>query len=159
MRTIGFTPHDHRACIASGLAAVERACRDEGLRLTPARRRVMEILLAGHRARGAYDILEQLRAAGMSAQPPVAYRALDFLTRHGFAHRIERLNAFVACACPGRSHAPVFLICRRCDAVAETMAAPVQDRLDRAAEAEGFAVESASLEAEGLCPACREDRP
>jgi hypothetical protein len=60
---------------------------------------------AEHRALGAYAVLDQLREAGFGSQPPVAYRALDFLVAHGFAHKIERLNAFVACAHPGESHA------------------------------------------------------
>jgi Fur family zinc uptake transcriptional regulator len=41
--------------------------------------KTLEILLQDHRALGAYDILDRLRAAGFGSQPPVAYRALDFL--------------------------------------------------------------------------------
>ena len=68
---------------------------------------------------GAYELLDVLRAEGLAAQPPTVYRALDFLVGHGFAHKIERLNAFVACAAPGERHAPAFLICTGCGAVAE----------------------------------------
>ena len=50
---------------------------------------------------------------GFNSQPPVAYRALDFLVENGFVHKIERLNAFVACALPGTVHSPAFMICRR----------------------------------------------
>jgi Fur family zinc uptake transcriptional regulator len=50
---------------------------------------------------GAYEVLDGLREAGFGSQPPVAYRALDFLVANGFAHKIERLNAFIACAHPG----------------------------------------------------------
>jgi Fur family zinc uptake transcriptional regulator len=82
----------------------DRRCAAEGLRLTPVRRKALELLLKEHRALGAYAILDRLRAAGFGSQPPVAYRALDFLTQHGFAHKIERLNAFIACAHPGESH-------------------------------------------------------
>ena len=102
---------------------------------------------------GAYDILELLNADGARAQPPVAYRALDFLTRNGFAHRIERLNAFVACAAPDETHTPAFLICRSCDTVAETR--PETAPMDGAAARAGFAIESRVIEAEGICPRCR----
>ncbi len=47
--------------------------------MTPVRRRVLEILLEKHRAMGAYDVLDRLAAEGFGNQPPVAYRALDFL--------------------------------------------------------------------------------
>ena len=41
--------------------------------------------------------VDRLAAEGFGHQPPVAYRALAFLTEHGLAHRIRRLNAFAAC--------------------------------------------------------------
>jgi hypothetical protein len=61
-----------------------------GVRLTPVRRRVLEILLEEHKAMGAYDVLTRLAAEGFGNQPPVAYRALEFLEDQGFAHRIRR---------------------------------------------------------------------
>lgn len=150
----GFETHDHGDCIARGLAQAESACAAQGLRLTPARRRVLEILLEEHRAMGAYEILDRLRAEGRGAQPPVAYRALEFLTTHGFAHRIERLNAFVACTHTQDRHAPAFLICRACDRVTEAEVAPTAGELGRAAQAAGFTIERTVREAVGLCPAC-----
>jgi len=153
-RTVGFAPHDHGACVSAAVAEVEARCAAEGLRLTPVRRKVLEILLGEHRALGAYAILDLLREAGFGSQPPVAYRALDFLTAHGFVHRIERLNAFVACAHPGQAHAPAFMICRKCNAVAEAQAAPEETGLGAAADAAGFRIERAIVEAEGICPLC-----
>ena len=157
--TLGFTSHDHRGCIADALQAAEAHCAAARLQLTPTRRRVLEILLQRHTALGAYAILDVLRAEGLAAQPPIAYRALDFLVQHGFAHRIERLNAFVACARPGEAHAPAFLICRACDAVAEAAAPPAAGPLGRAAREAGFRIEGAVVEAEGLCPACQAPAP
>lgn len=154
MTALGFERHDHTTCIAGGLGAVERHCARHKLQLTPVRRRVLEILLQEHRALGAYDILDILRDDDLGSQPPVAYRALDFLVRHGFAHKIERLNAFVACARPGEDHTPAFLICRGCDAVAEARADPASGMLGRAARESGFRLEQAVVEAVGLCPRC-----
>ena len=115
----GFAKHDHGVCKRSAIAAAEVACAARGAQFTPVRRRVLEILLEAHAAMGAYDVLERLAAEGLGSKPPVAYRALAFLTEQGFAHRIERLNAFVACAHPGAVHDPAFMICRGCGAVAE----------------------------------------
>ena len=156
MDTIGFDRHDHSACRTGGLEAVEAQCAAQGLNLTPVRRRVLEILLEEHRAVGAYDILDRLRAEGHGAQPPVAYRALDFLTAHGFAHKIERLNAFTACTHPGENHAPVFLICRVCKSVAEGVAEPARGNLGRVAAETGFKIERTVTEAEGICPNCQQ---
>jgi len=147
---IGFTSHDHATCIASALDVVQAECAEKRLQFTPVRRRVLEILLESHAALGAYDVLERLAAEGLGSKPPVAYRALNFLVENGFAHRVERLNAFVACGHPGEPHAPAFLICRACGQVAEAEASsPIEG-------ASGFAVETTVVEAEGLCPACQD---
>ena len=160
MDPIGFEHHDHTACITSGVAAVDEQCRQNGLQLTPVRRRVLEILLHQHCAIGAYDILDKLREEGLGSQPPVAYRALDFLVKNGFAHKIEKLNAFTACTCPGEDHSPAFLICRVCGSVAEALANPDKGRLARTAQDAGFTIERIVVEAEGVCPnCCAKDTP
>lgn len=156
---VGFKPHDHASCVADALEAAEARCAQEGLRFTPVRRKVLEILLQEHRALGAYAILDLLRDAGFGSQPPVAYRALDFLSEHGFVHKIERLNAFVACMHPGARHTPAFMICRKCDAVAEAQSTPSKGALAAAAKAAGFQIERTVVEAEGVCPACAESGP
>ncbi|MRX51024.1 transcriptional repressor [Paracoccus sp. S-4012] len=137
------------------LMDAEAHCRARGLQLTPIRRRVLEILLEEGRALGAYEILDRLRAEGQKSQPPVAYRALDFLMRHGFVHRVETLNAFVACSHGGTGHAPAFLICRTCRRVIETPTETRGGTLEQAAAGAGFSIESAVREAEGLCADCR----
>ncbi|MDX8352558.1 Fur family transcriptional regulator [Cognatiyoonia sp. IB215182] len=151
---LGFHEHDHDICVSEALAEAEKRCAEQGLRLTPVRRKVLEILLQEHRALGAYTILDLLRDAGFGSQPPVAYRALDFLVENGFVHKVERLNAFVACAHPGENHSPAFMICRVCDAVAEAHSTPSKGALGAAARAAGFQIERTVVEAEGVCPAC-----
>lgn len=150
-----FAPHDHSHCAGDGLARAEDLAASRGVRLTPVRRRVLEILLEAHRALGAYDVLQRLAAEGFGNQPPVAYRALEFLVENGLVHRIRRLNAFTACMHPGAEHNPAFLICRLCDVVAEAPAAPVRAALDHAAAGLGFVIERSNVEALGLCPSCQ----
>lgn len=147
--------HDHAACIRRVLDEAETAAARTGVNFTPVRRRALEILLESHVALGAYDLLKRLEADGFGGQPPVAYRALDFLVQHGFAHRIERLNAFVACMRPGEGHNPAFMICRNCHAVAETESKSARNALGRDARELGFEIERTVVEAEGLCPKCR----
>lgn len=152
---IAFRSHDHSACRINALADARQLCKDRGARLTPTRQRVLELLLESHTALGAYDVLARLKDEGLGAQPPVAYRALEFLVAQGFAHRIERLNAYVACAHPGAAHAPAFMICRNCGSVAEMPEDTMTDTMAAIAESMGFALEHAVVEAEGMCPVCR----
>ncbi|MDA0222527.1 MAG: hypothetical protein O3C11_04275 [Proteobacteria bacterium] len=87
-----FVKHNHRQCRTSGLREAQDFCTIRGLRLTPVRARVLEILLESHSALGAYDILDRLKADGLGGQPPVVYRALDFLS-----DRVICLNGHVCC--------------------------------------------------------------
>ena len=151
---IGFGAHDHAKCVARAMDAAETYCAAHGLRFTPVRRAALEILLREHRAMSAYDLLERLHEAGFGAHPPNAYRALDFLVASGLVHKVERLNAFIACAHPGARHSPAFLICRLCDGVAEAQAAPARGKLGASARAAGFTIEGTVVEALGICSAC-----
>lgn len=155
MTAQAFEPHDHHHCVAEAMGHAESVIAARGLRLTPVRRRTLEILLERHGAMGAYDVLDRLAADGFGHQPPVAYRALEFLVDNGLAHRIQRLNAFTACTHPGQAHHAAFLICDRCKTVAEMPAEPLRQVLDSGAAALGFSVERVAIEALGECGACR----
>lgn len=150
----GFDKHDHKACVCTAMAAADAACAERKVQFTPVRRRTLEILLEAHAALGAYDVLARLDADGFGAKPPVAYRALAFLVDQGFVHRIERLNAFVACAHPDTVHNPAFMICRGCGIVAEAQATDAT--LGATAASTGFQIEQTVIEAEGLCPSCQD---
>lgn len=154
--SVGFAGHDHNVCLANAMQSAEAYCDERKLQLTSVRRKVLELLLEKHRALGAYAVLDLLREAGFSSQPLVAYRALDFLVENGFAHKIERLNAFVACALPGTDHSPAFMICRQCDTVAETQSPASNFNLSATAQATGFKIEQTVIEAKGVCYSCAE---
>lgn len=151
-----FASHDHHACSGPALAEAKAILAAKGARLTPVRKRTLEILLEAHRAMGAYEVLDRLANEGYGRQPPVAYRALEFLVEHGLAHRVQLLNAFAACLGPGDDHEPAFLICKGCNRVAEAPADQVRAALEATASALDFTVERMSLEAVGTCPSCRD---
>jgi Fur family zinc uptake transcriptional regulator len=116
---------------------------------------VLELLLRADGPLKAYELIGAFGEAGEAAKPPTVYRALEFLERLGFAHRIESLNAYVPCRLDGEGHRAAFLICDCCGAAQEfepdfapQVAAP---------PAVGYEVRAITLEAQGLCPACRLD--
>lgn len=148
--------HDHTACVAQALDAADAECRRSGARLTELRRRVLELVWCSHRPVGAYAVLESLGRDGFCAAPPTVYRALDFLLAQGLVHRIERLNAFIGCAHPGKPHGAHFLLCEKCGAAAELDDARIDEAVEAAAGRLGFTVSRKTVEIEGLCPACQE---
>ena len=153
---IAFRRHDHRECQQHSRDAVEKLCESRQLRLTPRRRQVLEILLTSHQPMGAYDILAELNRLQPDAQlaPPIVYRALEFLLAEGMIHRIESLNAYIACSRPGHQCVAQFLICRHCERVAELET--TNRKLLADAEDIGFEVDYSVVEITGLCAECRQ---
>lgn len=135
------------------LATAEGRCLDNQERLTTPRRRVLELLLEADAPLKAYDLIAAFGETGAPAKPPTVYRALEFLERLGFAHRIESLNAYVPCRLSDTPHSAAFLICDCCGA-AEEFEPDFAAQLS-AAEHRGYAVHTVTLEARGRCPACR----
>jgi Fur family transcriptional regulator, zinc uptake regulator len=103
----------------------------------------------------AYDILDRLRGDGLRA-PLQVYRALEKLMERGLAHRLESLNAFVACTdtqCH-RKGLIAFAICADCGKVDEFADDVVQERLGAWAKNSGFSTDRATIELRGHCKEC-----
>lgn len=156
MKTASFTAaeHDHNACISAALSRAEAHCREQGLRLTAIRRRILELIWRSHRPSKAYDLLEAINLERGKAAPPTVYRALDFLLDAGLVHKIESLNAFIGCSGEHARAQPKFLICHACQRVAEIPAPEVDQAIARAAGRLGFAAEQETIEIGGLCQFC-----
>ncbi|NWN82809.1 MAG: transcriptional repressor [Halomonas sp.] len=140
------------------LLQAERQCQQRGVRFTPIRRRVLEMIAATSGGLKAYELLERLAAEHASARPPTVYRALEFLIAQGLVHRIESLNAYVACPCPEHSHGFQLLICRLCGRVEELHLDDVNAELAQCAHGLGFRVERQTIELLGCCNACSAPR-
>jgi Fur family zinc uptake transcriptional regulator len=154
----GFSPRTDTLLDRAGAI-----CQARGARLTDLRRQVLGLILDAEAPTGAYDLLDRLRATRHGAAPPTVYRALDFLLGHGLIHRVERLSAFVGCVAhaPGEDagHAAQFLICRACGRVTELEDHELAHALADAARRLGFTVNTATIEAEGLCATCAARAP
>jgi len=103
----------------------------------------------------AYDILDQLRGSGLRA-PLQVYRALDKLVESGAVHRLESLNAFVACRhekCHDTGFV-AFAICEACGHVSEFSDTEVTQRLGAWAKKNRFAATKTTIEIRGECRSC-----
>jgi Fur family zinc uptake transcriptional regulator len=122
---------------------------------------VFDALTRAEAPMSAYTILDKLRDHGFRA-PLQVYRALDKLLEFGMVHRLESLNAFVACAhqhnsCCGAGHGNgtvAFAICDSCGQVSEFHDHEVDHRLNDWAKAKKFQPAKTTIEIRGLCEAC-----
>ncbi len=104
----------------------------------------------------AYDILDAVRAEGIRA-PLQVYRALDRLMAAGLVHRLESLNAFVACCRPhrhGDDAMIAFAICEGCGQVSEFSDEEIARRLASWTAANAFTPSKTTIEIRGHCRAC-----
>jgi Fur family transcriptional regulator, zinc uptake regulator len=141
------------AALNRALEAAERRCGKGRGQLTKPRRRVLQLLLQADGAVKGYDLIAAFGPRGRPSNPPTVYRALEYLGAMGLAHRLESLNAFVACRLEGAGHQAGFLICDCCGATQEFEPDFAAERA--LATQAGYAVGEIKLEAHGRCAACR----
>jgi Fur family zinc uptake transcriptional regulator len=136
------------------VAEVASISEGRNLRLTPIRRRILDLMARLDRAVGAYELLAELRRDDPAFKVVTVYRALDFLRAQGFVHRIESLNAFVVCWHPEERHQAQLLVCESCGDVREVDVPDVAALLGKKARAAGFTRIHQTIEAHGLCRLC-----
>lgn len=141
--------------LESHLAEAERLCTQRGLSFTPLRREVYVLVCRRDGPVGAYELLDELRAARPGAAPVTVYRALDFLVSAGLVHRLAALNAFTACHGHAPGHGGLLLICGNCSNVIELDDEDAASAIARSAADAAFEMAHAPVEVRGLCHACR----
>jgi Fur family zinc uptake transcriptional regulator len=115
---------------------------------------IVEALRDVGRPVSAYELIEELRSKA-SLAPQTVYRSLDRLIAEGQAHRLESLNAFVACRhASHEGETAVFAICNDCGTVSEFDEPAAVDRLAAWARKAKFAVDRMTLELRGRCREC-----
>ena len=106
----------------------------------------------------AYELLETVRSLGIRS-PTQVYRALGRLERRYLVHRIESINAFIACAHSHESNPHPstvgFAICEKCGNIAEIDMSNVSKRLGGLADKTEFKVKYSLLEFRGKCRDCQ----
>lgn len=145
--------------VGEQLNLAESLCEQRGRRLTPIRRKVLELLLRQGRSLKAYELLEAMRAEHPGAAPPTVYRALDFLTEEGLIHRLDAVNAWMACHDAAGEPHDLLVVCTGCGAVAEVSDPMMSQQLAERVALTGFALATKETEIRALCPQCQKKLP
>ncbi len=124
---------------------------------SPTSHKIYKTLQAAARPLSAYELLDLLRKEGVRS-PPTVYRALEKLQNEGLVHRVESLNAFVACSHQCENHhgqMSPFAICTQCGDVRELCEPALTRALKKLGASFLAEVDHKIFEVSGVCHACQ----
>ena len=114
---------------------------------------VLAALRKAQRPVSAYDIISALRGRADLA-PPTVYRALDRLIEASLVHKLESLNAFVACSQAAHHDDAAFAICDSCGSVTEFHTPAIDKTLRTWSCSNAFELNATMVELHGTCATC-----
>ena len=115
---------------------------------------ILSILRDSKSPHSAYTLLDRLQETHPKIAPPTVYRALAALGERGQIHRLESLNAYVACQSEAHHQTSVLSICEDCGVVEETFEPDIFSRLSAALRKSGFSAQRHIIEVNGICASC-----
>ena len=120
---------------------------------------VMNLLRKTKGPLSAYAILDQLHDSRFRG-PVQVYRALEKLMELGLVHRLESLNAFVACqqrTCDHQSKKTIiFTICEICGSVQELVNNGLENLVRSLEKDMDFLTNRSVIELKGICSTCKD---
>jgi Fur family transcriptional regulator, stress-responsive regulator len=135
-------------------AETEQRLRDVGLRATSPRVSVLRVLEDSSDHPRVDQVIDRVRAAGVSISTQAAYDVCEALSRAGLAQRISLAGGPVRYeARAGDNHHHV--VCRLCGLTADVDCAAGHAPCLEPSDAHGFLLEEASVTYWGICPDCQ----
>ncbi len=133
---------------------VQERLRARGLRATASRVAVLRVLEASDDHPRVEQVIERVRASGVSISTQATYDVCDALRGASLARRIQPADS------PARYEARVgdnhhHVVCRGCGTTADVDCATGRTPCLAAGETHGFAIDEAEVTYWGLCPVCR----
>jgi Fe2+ or Zn2+ uptake regulation protein len=133
---------------------LEQRLRDVGLRATSPRVSVLRVLEESADHPRVDQVIDRVRAAGLSISTQAAYDVCEALSRAGLAQRIELAGGPVRYeARTGDNHHHV--VCRRCGLTADVDCAVGAAPCLEPDDSHGFLLTEASVTYWGTCPDCQ----
>ena len=120
---------------------------------TPRQQLIYDYLREQKTAQSAYDILDEFRVHGFRA-PSQVYRVLNKLLEFGLIHKVESLNAYIACDQEHDAGYSIIAICNSCGIVKEIPTANFIDQFKNFDGLDGFTTQNLAVEVKGRCSIC-----
>jgi Fur family zinc uptake transcriptional regulator len=102
----------------------------------------------------AYGLIEYMRARGKRITPATVYRTLDFLLQNGLVHRVNSLNAYIACTGKHSNHVLLVFTCSECQKTTEIDDQALYDFMQSRLKKLGMSLQGSCIEIRGTCKKC-----
>jgi Fe2+ or Zn2+ uptake regulation protein len=137
-----------------GNKEIDGALKEQGIRITQARRSIYCALLGASDPLSAAQIGTMLHDADVAIDLVTVYRTLDTLERCGLITRVDRLHEGWRYAIRSKGHHHS-IVCSECGSAAPLASCDLQRIEQSLAQSTGFVNVSHSLQFYGTCPNCR----
>jgi Fur family ferric uptake transcriptional regulator len=136
----------------------ERYVRHRGLRMTPARRAVLEEIFSHHEHIDADRLHEAMARKGLAVSRATVYRNLDLLADCGLVrkYRLDRHRVLYEHIHAGMEHDHI--VCRECGRVVEYLNTELRELQEEICRAHGFDPEDLTVQVVGCCLPCKRAR-
>lgn len=131
--------------------------RAAGLRSTPQRQLILEVLGASPRHMTAEEVWQRVAQRYSGFNRSTVYRVLDSLVAAGLVN--QHVIGAVAQYEPASASVHHHLVCRRCRAVFDLEPADMRSLVRAARERHGFVLGTVGTTIEGVCAACAGTAP
>ena len=148
--------HHRKPVSVATLADAEAVIRNRGLRVSTARRLLLEVLLSADRPVSAEELAGGLEGALPGGDLPSVYRNLETLEQLGLVHHMHLGHGPGLYELAGRSAAREYLVCDRCRAVTAVEASELDDVRAEIERRFMFAARFDHFPVVGLCHKCRD---
>jgi Fur family ferric uptake transcriptional regulator len=148
----GYQYHKHDMSAQAWLEHLQ----EEGYRLTPARKAVVETVAASRRAMTPLQVFDAARKRYRRLGLVSVYRTLERLEAMGLVQRVHQAQdcqGFIAAA-KGHQH---LLLCERCGRVTLFEGDDLQTLFRSIARKTGYRIHGHWLQVSGLCESCQRD--
>lgn len=126
-------------------------------KITDLRRDILHILWEAHSPLKAYEILDRLRKIRPNAEPPTAYRVLDFLVLQQIIHRLDNSQSYLLCHNHEKHEVAkqIIMLCKKCNDTIELSNQLLQNLLTEIAASYQFTLNNNIVELTGTCKNCQ----